>query len=505
MSRTRNTHRLLAFGAAAAVMAGGLIATSPASAAPPTSDCGRPQISPDKISIQLFSYLSWQNTIGVEGILDELEDIGYKHVEPFGNPGETSFSSFEGATAAEFKEQLHDHGITAPSRHGSVAESTFATTIIDSKTLGQEFIGSGGFGGPGYDTYEHTLETAALMNRLGKRSVTAGVGKYFGHNHAGEFTTVYPDPDTGEIKSVWEILVENTDPRWVTTEVDVFWAASAGIDVAALIEEYSDRIDLLHIKDGHPLGTAPYPGNFTNVGEGEIVWAPILEAAAENVDYYVVERDSAPASREFAETSFDYLTCADATQYVVPAITADLAAKTSVTVGKSVTLTASASGTPTPTQQWQVSTNGGSTWKDIAGATSASYTFTPKAKDSGDRYRAAFTNLAGTTYSNETKLTVKLLKSTAILTLADRSISTDQKAKVSITVSPVASKPTGTVVVHYGSRTKTVKLYSSSNGKVSVSLPKLKKGTYKVWAEYKGSSTQAADKSPRVTLRVSKP
>ena len=505
MSRTRNTHRLLAFGAAAAVMAGGLIATSPASAAPPTSDCGRPQISPDQISIQLFSYLSWQNEIGVEGILDELEDIGYKHVEPFGNPGETSFSSFEGKTALEFKELLHDHGITAPSRHGSVTESTFGATLSAAKDLGQEFIGSGGFGGPGYDTYEHTLETAALMNRLGKRSVAAGVGKYFGHNHAGEFNTVYPDPDTGEIKSVWEILVENTDPRWVTTEVDVFWAASAGIDVADLIDEYGDRIDLLHIKDGHPLGTEPYPGNFTNVGEGEIVWAPILEAAAENVDYYIVERDSAPASREFAETSFDYLTCADATQYVVPAVTTDLAATTKVKIGNSVTLTAAATGTPTPTQQWQVSTNGGSSWKDIAGATSASYTFTPKAKDSGDRYRAAFTNLAGTTYSKVSKLSVTLLKSTATVKIADRSITTKQKAKVSIFVSPLAAKPTGTAVLHYGSKTKTVKLYASSNGKVTVTLPKLKKGTYKVWVDYKGSGTQAADKSPKVTLKVSKP
>ena len=505
MSRTRNTHRLLAFGAAAAVMAGGLIATSPASAAPPTSDCGRPQISPDQISIQLFSYLGWQNEIGIEGILDELEDIGYKNVEPFGNPLATNFSSFEGRTAAEFKELLAEHGIKAPSRHGNVAEADWSTTLTQAKDLGQEFVGSGGFGAPGYGSYEDTLATAALMNRLGKRSVAAGVGKYFGHNHAGEFTTTYPDPDTGVETSVWEILVENTDPRWVTTEVDVYWASVAGVDVPKLIKKYEDRIDLLHIKDGFPTAEGTPQSNIRNVGEGDIAWAPILEAAAANVDYYVVERDGAPASREFAETSFDYLTCADATQYVVPALTTDLAATTSVKIGNSVTLTTAATGTPTPTQQWQVSTNNGSSWKDIAGATSASYTFTPKAKDSGDRYRAAFTNLAGTTYSTATKLSVKLLKSTATVKLADKSITTKQKAKVSIYVSPLASKPTGTAVLHYGSKTKTVKLYASSNGKVTVTLPKLKKGTYKVWVDYKGSSTQAADKSAKVTLKVSKP
>ena len=502
MSRTRTTHRVLALGAAAAVLAGGLVAAAPAAAALPTSDCGRPQISPEDISIQLYSYLGWQNEIGIEGVLDELEDIGYKNVEPFGNPLATSFSSFEGRTAAEFKELLHDHGMEAPSRHGNVAEASWATTLAEAKDLGQEFVGSGGFGSPGYSTYENTLATAALMNRLGKRSVAAGVGKYFGHNHAGEFTTKYADPDTGEMKSVWEILVEHTDPRWVTTEVDVYWASVAGVDVPALINKYSDRIDLLHIKDGFPTAEGIPTSNIRNVGEGDIVWAPILEAAAANVDYYIVERDGAPASREFAETSFKYLTCADATQYVLPEITTDPLAAASVKIGNSVTLQAEATGVPAPTVQWQVSKNNGSSWQDIAGATSASYTFSPTAKDTGNRYRAAFTNLAGTTYSDASKLTVKLLTSTAKVSLADKSITTKQKAKVTVTVSPVASAPTGTAVVHYGSKTKTVKLYASSKGKVSTTLPKLKKGTYKVWVEYSGSSTQAPDTSSKVTLKV---
>ena len=498
MSRTRTPHRWLALSAAAAVMAGGLAAT-PAAAAPPTSDCGRPQISPEQISIQLYSYLGWQSEIGIEAVLDELEDIGYKNVEPFGNPLATNFSSFEGRTAAEFKELLYEHGMEAPSRHGNVAEASWATTLAEAKDLGQEFVGSGGFGSPGFATYEDTLQTAALMNRLGKRSVAAGVGKYFGHNHAAEFTTKYPDPDSGELKSVWEILVEHTDPRWVTTEVDVYWAAVAGVDVAALIEKYEDRIDLLHIKDGIPTSEVPRD-NITDVGEGEIVWAPILEAAAANVDYYIVERDGAPASREFAEDSFDYLTCADATQYVLPDVTTDPLAAATVKVGSPVTLTAAATGVPAPTVQWQVSTNNGSSWKAIEGATNTSYTFTPTAKDSGNRYRAAFTNLAGTTYSDASKLTVKLLASVAKVTLADRSITTKQKAKATVTVNPTTA--TGTAVLHYGSKTKTLKLTASSKGKVQATLPKLKKGTYKVWVEYKGSSTQAADKSPRVTLRV---
>jgi hypothetical protein len=63
--------------------------------------------------------------------------------------------------------------------------------------------------------------------------------------------------------------------------------------------------------------------------------------------------------------------------------------------GTTATFTAAASGNPTPTAKWQVSTNGGTTWVDIAGATSASYSFTAAQGDSGNQYRAIFTNGVG--------------------------------------------------------------------------------------------------------------
>jgi hypothetical protein len=74
--------------------------------------------------------------------------------------------------------------------------------------------------------------------------------------------------------------------------------------------------------------------------------------------------------------------------------------------GKSVNFSAVASGNPTPTVQWQVSTNNGSTWTDIVGATSTTYTFTAKSENNGNQYRAVFTNLVGTVSSNPASLTV---------------------------------------------------------------------------------------------------
>ncbi len=59
-----------------------------------------------------------------------------------------------------------------------------------------------------------------------------------------------------------------------------------------------------------------------------------------------------------------------------------------------VTFSASASGNPAPTVQWQVKTPGGS-FVNIGGATSSQYDFFGQVSQSGNKYRAVFTNNGG--------------------------------------------------------------------------------------------------------------
>ena len=80
-------------------------------------------------------------------------------------------------------------------------------------------------------------------------------------------------------------------------------------------------------------------------------------------------------------------------------------ANQSVTAGGTATFTAAASGTPTPTVQWQVSTDGGTSYSDIAGATSATLTLTAvTTAQNTNRYRAVFTNSAGGATTNAATL-----------------------------------------------------------------------------------------------------
>ncbi len=74
--------------------------------------------------------------------------------------------------------------------------------------------------------------------------------------------------------------------------------------------------------------------------------------------------------------------------------------------GATVSFTASASGTPPPSVQWQLSTDGGASFNDISGATSSTLSFTTQLADNGLRYRAVFTNGAGSVNSLSALLTI---------------------------------------------------------------------------------------------------
>jgi CSLREA domain-containing protein len=86
-----------------------------------------------------------------------------------------------------------------------------------------------------------------------------------------------------------------------------------------------------------------------------------------------------------------------------PAVTTDPITQ-AVAAGQTASFTAS--GENATGLQWQVSTDGGSTWSDVPGATGPRLTLTAQAGDDGSRYRAAFTNGCGTVYSQPASLFV---------------------------------------------------------------------------------------------------
>ena len=101
--------------------------------------------------------------------------------------------------------------------------------------------------------------------------------------------------------------MENTDPRYVAAELDVFWSSDAFDDVtgtatAALINKWPTRVQMLHVKDGISIvGGTPTNsrrgGSPRATGTGELDFRPIFAAAVNRVRYYHQEHDGGTTHR----------------------------------------------------------------------------------------------------------------------------------------------------------------------------------------------------------------
>lgn len=112
-----------------------------------------------------------------------------------------------------------------------------------------------------------------------------------------------------------------------------------------------------------------------------------------------------------------------------PAISLQPASVT-VAAGAMATFTATAIGTPTPTVQWQVSTNGGTSFVAVAGATSTTFSFTTTASQNGTVYAAVFANSVSSVTSTAAGLTVN---SAPLITTNPASITAVAPANASFT------------------------------------------------------------------------
>ncbi len=131
------------------------------------------------------------------------------------------------------------------------------------------------------DTSDAVRRVAAEIGVIAGRLADHGIRIGY-HNHAFEF-----DPVDGT--TAWDILAAELDAS-VDFEIDVFWAAVAGRDPAALIEEHRDRVRLLHMKDRDP-DAGPEPRD-APPGSGVLRWDGIIAAArAAGVVWYVIEQD----------------------------------------------------------------------------------------------------------------------------------------------------------------------------------------------------------------------
>lgn len=276
---------------------------APAAAAPATtgsSGGGHRRVPADRISIQLYT-LRDQLAIDLEGTLARLAEIGYRRVEHAG---------FVGRTVEEFKAALDAVGIRSTSGHVGIPQpfdaATWRASLADAKVLGSRYIVHPFFGidfGTGAVVRDRATWTAFAhdLNRAGRLARDAGLRLGY-HNHNWEFLRL----DDGSGQRAYDVLVAETDPRYVHLELDLYWAWRGAADPVDLLRQTNGRVRQYHVKD------LAQNGSFADPGQGLIDFARIFRA--QTVDEYIVERDDAGSAPRTpadalvtAEVGYDFL------------------------------------------------------------------------------------------------------------------------------------------------------------------------------------------------------
>ena len=134
-----------------------------------------------------------------------------------------------------------------------------------------------------------------VFNAAGKTLKENGLSFWY-HAHGYEFRE-YPEGKG----TLFEYMMEKTNPEYVNFQMDVFWMKNPGQDPVALLKKYPTRWKSLHLKDRR-IGTPNNPNGRqdkeTNVvlGTGDVGIAEIMKTAKKiGIKHYFIEDESSRA------------------------------------------------------------------------------------------------------------------------------------------------------------------------------------------------------------------
>lgn len=250
-----------------------------------------------EIGLQLYS-LRHEFEKDVPGTLAKIREMGFREVEGGGTYG---------YSMDEFKAMLAENELSVVSVGAGYEDlANNPQRVIDNaKAFGARFVMCAWIPHPENTfTIEEVKQAADVFNKAGKLMQENGISFNY-HIHGYEFRPY-------EGGTLFDYLAENTDPKYVNFQIDVFWAKQGGQDPVELMKKYPQRVTMLHLKDrkhGTPDtddGRAPDETNVV-LGTGDVNIAGVMEtAAAIGVRHYFIE-DESPDALEQIPQSLEYL------------------------------------------------------------------------------------------------------------------------------------------------------------------------------------------------------
>jgi sugar phosphate isomerase/epimerase len=233
------------------------------------------------LGIQTYTF---RRSIGVDPskTLDTIKMMGFTEIEGGGN-----------IEPSQFKKLCDERGISIPSTGASYEQlvNTPDSVIWRAKAFGSKYVMCAWIPHKnGVLRFEDAKKAAEDFNKAGKILKDNGLILCY-HAHGYEFQPY-------ENGTLLDYLFNNTNPDYVSFEMDIFWIQFGGGDPVALLKKYGDRWKLMHLKDMRKEIKKDLTGvtsteNDVAFGTGQIDIPSILkEAKKAGIKHYFIEDES---------------------------------------------------------------------------------------------------------------------------------------------------------------------------------------------------------------------
>jgi sugar phosphate isomerase/epimerase len=234
------------------------------------------------IGVQAYTYRnSFPN--GVIPVLDSIKALGITEMEG-PNP--------KNITPEGFKKLANERGIYIPSigvDYGLLKQDAYQVISL-AKLFGANYVMVAWLPHGKTFTIDDAKNAVNDFNREGKILKDNGITLCY-HDHGYEFGP-YGDG------TLLDYIIQNTNPEYVSFEMDIMWTFHGGGDPAKLLYKYKDRWKMLHLKDirkgiSNDLTGGTSTNNDVALGTGQLDIPGILKAAkAIGIQHYFIEDES---------------------------------------------------------------------------------------------------------------------------------------------------------------------------------------------------------------------
>ena len=214
-----------------------------------------------------------------EGTLAAVAKMGYGYVE---------FAGLYNRTPSQVRSICDRNGLKVISAHVGLdaIRNNLRAELDSALTLGHNYIVCP-WVGEDLRTKSGYKKIAATLTEAGQTAAAQNVSICY-HNHAFEFEPAKDGSGYAGLPGM-DILFDETDARYLKSELDVFWVVYAKDDPIRMLKKLRGRVPLVHIKD---MDRTP-KRNFAEVGTGIIDIRTIAEAAPLfGVKAFILEQDS---------------------------------------------------------------------------------------------------------------------------------------------------------------------------------------------------------------------